>query len=36
VKEVIPESHQSGHGTAASIALVGGFILMMVLDTALQ
>jgi ZIP family zinc transporter len=35
VNEVIPESHESGNGTQASIALVGGFILMMVLDTAL-
>jgi ZIP family zinc transporter len=35
VSEVIPESHHAGNGTAASIALVGGFILMTVLDTAL-
>jgi ZIP family zinc transporter len=35
VNDVIPESRQSGNGTAASIALIAGFILMTVLDTAL-
>jgi ZIP family zinc transporter len=33
--DVVPESHQNGHGTWASVALIGGFILMTVLDTAL-
>ena len=33
VHEVIPEAHASGNGSAASIALVAGFILMTVLDT---
>lgn len=36
VNDVIPESHQAGNGTQASIALVAGFILMTVLDTALS
>ncbi|SFD25544.1 ZIP family metal transporter [Massilia yuzhufengensis] len=36
VNDVIPESRQSGNGTHASIALVFGFILMTVLDTALS
>jgi ZIP family zinc transporter len=35
VNDVIPESRQSGNGTWASVALVFGFILMTVLDTAL-
>lgn len=35
VHDVIPESHRGGNGTPASIALVAGFILMTVLDTAL-
>jgi ZIP family zinc transporter len=35
VQEVIPESHSHGHGQVASMALVAGFILMTVLDTAL-
>lgn len=35
VNDVIPESRQSGNGTFASVALVFGFILMTVLDTAL-
>jgi len=35
VNDVIPESRQAGNGTQASIALVFGFILMTVLDTAL-
>lgn len=36
VNDVVPESRQSGNGTWASIALVFGFILMTVLDTALS
>jgi ZIP family zinc transporter len=33
--DVVPEAHQNGHGTWASVALIFGFILMTVLDTAL-
>jgi len=33
--EVIPETHRHGHQTMATIGLMAGFILMMVLDTAL-
>ncbi|MGO4476326.1 ZIP family metal transporter [Massilia sp. 2TAF26] len=33
--DVVPESHRNGHGTWASVALILGFILMTVLDTAL-
>jgi ZIP family zinc transporter len=33
--EVIPETHRNGHQTPATIGLLGGFALMMVLDTAL-
>lgn len=33
--EVIPETHRHGHQTTATIGLMIGFILMMVLDTAL-
>ena len=33
--EVIPETHRNGHQTAATIGLMGGFALMMLLDTAL-
>jgi ZIP family zinc transporter len=33
--EVIPETHRNGHQTAATLGLIAGFILMMVLDTAL-
>ena len=36
VNDVVPESRQNGNGTWASIALVAGFILMTVLDTALS
>lgn len=36
VNDVIPESQQSGNGTWASIALVMGFVVMTVLDTALS
>lgn len=33
--EVIPETHRNGHQTSATIGLMAGFALMMVLDTAL-
>jgi ZIP family zinc transporter len=33
--EVIPETHRNGHQKAATIGLMIGFALMMVLDTAL-
>jgi ZIP family zinc transporter len=33
--DVVPESHQHGNGTWASVALLFGFVLMTVLDTAL-
>jgi ZIP family zinc transporter len=33
--EVIPETHRNGHQTMASIGLMAGFALMMVLDTTL-
>lgn len=36
VNDVIPEYRQNGNGTFASIALVFGFVLMTVLDTALS
>ncbi len=35
VNDVVPEAHQGGNGSWASIALVFGFVLMTVLDTAL-
>ncbi|HEX9173298.1 MAG TPA: ZIP family metal transporter [Telluria sp.] len=35
VNDVIPEAHKNGYGTSASVTLVGGFILMTVLDTAM-
>lgn len=35
VNDVIPESHRSGNGRSASVALVVGFIVMTILDTAL-
>jgi ZIP family zinc transporter len=35
VNDVVPEAQQNGNGTWASVALVFGFILMTVLDTAL-
>jgi ZIP family zinc transporter len=35
VNDVVPEAHRNANGTWASLALVGGFILMTVLDTAL-
>lgn len=33
--QVIPESHRQGHAAEATLGLVFGFCLMMVLDTAL-
>jgi len=33
--EIIPETHRKGHEQAASLGLIGGFIVMMLLDTAL-
>jgi len=33
--EIIPESHRKGHEHAATTGLMLGFVLMMVLDTAL-
>lgn len=36
VNDMIPEARQSGNGTQASIALIFGFILMTILDTALS
>lgn len=33
--EVIPETHRNGHQTPATLGLMGGFAVMMVLDTAL-
>jgi ZIP family zinc transporter len=35
-RDVIPEAHRNGNGTSACVALVLGFILMTVLDTALS
>jgi ZIP family zinc transporter len=33
--EVIPETHRNGHQTSATIGLMAGFAIMMVLDTTL-
>ncbi|HET9463705.1 MAG TPA: ZIP family metal transporter [Thiobacillus sp.] len=33
--EIIPETHRKGHEQAATLGLIGGFVVMMVLDTAL-
>jgi ZIP family zinc transporter len=33
--EIIPESHRKGHEQAATLGLIGGFVVMMMLDTAL-
>jgi ZIP family zinc transporter len=33
--EVIPETHRNGHQTPATLGLMGGFALMLLLDTAL-
>lgn len=35
VEEVIPESHASGHGDAASLGVIAGFVIMMCLDVGL-
>lgn len=35
VNDVIPESHRAGNGKWSSVALVAGFIIMTILDTAL-
>jgi ZIP family zinc transporter len=34
--EIIPESHRKGHEQHATMGLIGGFVLMMMLDTALS
>jgi ZIP family zinc transporter len=34
--EVIPETHRNGHQTSATVGLMAGFALMMVLDTTLD
>jgi len=33
--EIIPESHRKGHAVYATAGLMLGFVLMMILDTAL-
>ncbi len=33
--EIIPESHRQGHESHATLGLIIGFVLMMLLDTAL-
>lgn len=33
--EIIPESHRRGHEAQATMGLIGGFVIMMLLDTAL-
>lgn len=33
--EVIPETHRNGHRTPATLGLMAGFAVMMVLDTTL-
>jgi len=33
--EIIPESHRAGHEASATTGLILGFVLMMLLDTAL-
>lgn len=33
--EIIPETHRKGHAQAATLGLIGGFVVMMLLDTAL-
>jgi ZIP family zinc transporter len=34
--EIIPETHRKGHEQAATLGVIGGFIVMMMLDTALS
>lgn len=33
--EIIPETHRKGHEQAATLGIIGGFVMMMLLDTAL-
>lgn len=33
--EIIPETHRTGHAQSATLGLIGGFVVMMLLDTAL-
>ncbi|HVY81114.1 MAG TPA: hypothetical protein VG994_09045, partial [Steroidobacteraceae bacterium] len=33
--DVVPETHRHGHERAATLALISGFVIMTVLDTAL-
>lgn len=33
--EIIPESHRRGHESQATMGLIAGFVVMMMLDTAL-
>lgn len=33
--EIIPETHRKGHEQAATLGIIGGFVVMMMLDTAL-
>ena len=33
--EIIPETHENGHETPATFGIVGGFVLMMLLDVVL-
>jgi len=33
--EIIPETHRKGHEQAATLGIIGGFVVMMLLDTAL-
>jgi ZIP family zinc transporter len=33
--EIIPETHRKGHEQAATLGVIGGFVVMMMLDTAL-
>ena len=35
VEELIPESQQKGHSDLATLATMGGFLVMMILDVAL-
>lgn len=36
VEEVVPEAQASGHGDAATMGLIAGFVIMMILDVAFQ
>jgi ZIP family zinc transporter len=33
--EIIPESHRNGHEQPATLGVIGGFVMMMLLDVAL-